>query len=320
MPGPIARFVLVRLIYAAVTLLTVSAVVFLALEVLPGDIATRVLGRNPNPEALAALRERFGLDDPAAVRYLRWLGGVATGDFGQSMISGREVTTILAEPLRNTLVLSGAALAIYVPVAFGIATAQALNRGRGVDHILSLATLIVAAIPDFLIATGLLLFVAMGLGIFPVRSPLPPGADLGTWLLAVALPAVTLAVVMAVYAIRILRESLIDALNSEHVRAAELRGLGPRRVLMRYALPTALVPAINVTALNMSYLIGGVVIVEKVFSYPGFGSLAVDAFQQRDLPLIEAAVLVAAAMFIAVNLMADLLALILNPRLRETRA
>jgi peptide/nickel transport system permease protein len=279
-----------------------------------------VLGRNPNPEALAALRERFGLDQPALLRYLQWLGGVVTGDFGRSMISGRAVTTILAGPLGNTLALSVFALAIYVPVAFGVATVQALNRGRSIDHALSVATLVVAAIPDFLMATGLLLFLAMGLGLFPIRSMVPPGADLWTWLQAVALPALTLALVMAVYAIRILRESLIDALNSEHVRAAELRGLGPRRVLMRYALPTALVPSINVTALNMSYLIGGVVIVEKVFNYPGFGSLSVDAFQQRDVPVIEATVLAAAAIFIAVNLLADLLALMLNPRLRDARA
>lgn len=308
-----------RLFFAAATLLIVSALVFVMLEVLPGDVASRVLGRNPNPEALAALRERFGLDDPLIVRYATWLFGVMQGDFGLSMISGRPVSEILAEPLRNTLILSAFALALYIPLAFGIATVQALGRGTPVDHGLSLLTLLFAAVPDFLLATGFLLGLSMGLGLFPVRALVTAGTDLQGWIAATFLPALTLAIVMAAYAIRILRESLIGALSAEHVKAAELRGLGTRRVLLRYALPTALVPSINVTALNISYLIGGVVIVEKVFSFPGFGSLTVDAFQQRDVPVIEATVLVAAAIFIAVNLVADLLALLLNPRLRDAR-
>ena len=306
-----------RVVLALVTLLLVSLVVFCALEVIPGDVATRILGRHATPESLAAVREQLGLHRPAVVRYFSWLQGVAVGDFGHSLISGRPVSEALATPLRNTLILSACALLLYFPIAFGIAVVQALNRERPVDFALSTGTLLMASIPDFLLGTILLLLFAVFLPVLPVLSQVTDESSLTDWLRAVAMPAATLAVVMAVYAIRMLRDNLIDALNAEHVHMAALRGLGRRAVVIKYALPTALIPTVNVTALNISYLVGGVVIVEKVFTYPGFGSVTIDAFQLRDLPMIEATVLIAAAIYIVANLIADILAILLNPKLRD---
>ena len=311
------RLAATRFLTSLATLLAVSFIVFAALEILPGDVATRILGRNATPESLAAVREQLGLDQPALVRYGEWLAGVVQGDLGASLVSGRPVADALAAPLANTVILSLFALLLYVPIATAPAILQALRRDRSVDHWLSVATLVVASIPDFLLGTLLLLLFSVALSAFPVLSTVREGMGLLDWLQILALPGLTLALVMAAYAIRMLRNSLIEALDAEHVTMAALRGLSWRRVFYSYTLPTALVPTINVTALNISYLIGGVVVVEEVFSYPGFGRLAIDAFQLRDLPMIEATILIAAGIFIAANLIADLAAIALNPRLRS---
>jgi peptide/nickel transport system permease protein len=177
-------------------------------------------------------------------------------------------------------------------------------------------TLVLLSTPDFLLGTLLLIAFVIRVPIFPAMSLVDQSSGVAEYLRAIALPAITLAVVMAVYAVRMLRDNLIEVLDSEYVRMAELKGLPRRQVLLRHALPNALVPTLNITALNLAYLIGGVVIVEKVFSYPGFGSLLVDALQLRDLPLIEATVLIAAAVYVGANLLADIGAILLNPRLR----
>lgn len=312
----IYRLALIRVVSAVGTLLLVSLIVFASLEVLPGDVATRILGRDATPESLAALRDELGLDRSGFVRYLDWLQGLATGDLGKSLVSKRPVAQAVAVPLRNTLILSLFAFLLYIPIALITAIAQAVNRDRLSDHGLSLFTLMVASIPDFLLGTLLLLGLAVAIPAFPVLSDIRESMGMLGWLSILALPGLTLALVMAAYAVRMLRDNLIEAIDSEHVRMARLRGLSRRKVLYGYVLPTALVPTLNVTALNISYLIGGVVIVEKVFSYPGFGRLTIDAFQLRDLPMIEATVLIAAAIFIAANLLADIGAIFLNPRLR----
>jgi peptide/nickel transport system permease protein len=193
---------------------------------------------------------------------------------------------------------------------------QALRRDGPLDHGLSVVTLVLLSTPDFLLGTLLLIAFVITIPIFPAMSLVDQSSGFAQYLRAVALPSVTLAIVMAVYAVRMLRDNLIEVLDSEYVRMAELKGLPRRQVLLRHALPNALVPTLNITALNLAYLIGGVVIVEKVFSYPGFGSLLVDALQLRDLPLIEATVLIAAAVYVGANLLADIGAILLNPRLR----
>jgi peptide/nickel transport system permease protein len=312
----VLRLVVGRTVTSALTLLLVSIIIFAVLEVLPGDVASRILGRDATPESLAALRAQLHLNDPALERYLDWLGGIVCGDFGQALTSSRPVAEILAPRIFNTIVLSAVAFVLYLPLALIPAVIQALRRDGPLDHGLSVVTLVLLSTPDFLLGTLLLIAFVITIPIFPAMSLVDQSSGFAQYLRAVTLPAVTLAIVMAVYAVRMLRDNLIEVLDSEYVRMAELKGLPRRQVLLRHALPNGLVPTLNITALNLAYLIGGVVIVEKVFSYPGFGSLLVDALQLRDLPLIEATVLIAAAVYVGANLLADIGAILLNPRLR----
>lgn len=308
--------ILRRIALSIVTLLIVSLIVFTILEILPGDVASRILGRDATPEALTTLRTELGLDRPAALRYLSWLGGLLTGDLGKSLVSSRSVTDILSPRIFNTVLLSLYAFLLYVPLTVIPATIQALRRDRPADHALSIVTLVLLSMPDFLLATILLLIFVVALPLLPAISLVDDSSSAFEYLTAMTLPAVTLAIVMAVYAVRMLRDNLIEVLDSDYIRTAELKGLSARRVLLRHALPNALVPTLNVTALNLAYLIGGVVVVEKVFSYPGFGSLLVDSLQLRDLPVIEATVMISALVYVAANLVADIAAILLNPRLR----
>lgn len=313
----IARLIIGRIASSFLTLLLVSLLIFLMLEVLPGDVATRVLGRDATAESVAVLRERLNLDDPAYLRYLTWLGNFMTGEFGHSLISGRPVVDILGPRIFNTLLLAAYAFILYIPLATLPALVQAVTRDRPLDHALSLVTLVLLSMPDFLLATVLLITFVLAIPVLPAISLVDHSSSALEYFRAMTLPAVTLAIVMAVYAVRMLRDNLIEVLDSEYVRMAELKGVPARRVVWRHALPNALVPTLNVTALNLAYLIGGVVVVERVFSYPGFGSLLLDVLQLRDLPVIEATVMLAAAVYILGNLLADIGALLLNPRLRS---
>ena len=313
---PILRLVAGRILLSVLTLLIVSLIVFAVLEVLPGDVASRILGRDATPEALELLRIKLGLNDPAPVRYLHWLGGLLSGDFGQSLVSSRPVTDILAPRIYNTVLLSLYAFLLYLPLTVIPALIQAIRRDRPVDHGLSIVTLVLLSMPDFLLATILLFTFVVLVPILPAISLVDHSSSALDYLRAMTLPALTLAIVMAVYAVRMLRDNLIEVLDSDYVRMAELKGLSAKRVLLRHALPNALVPTLNVTALNLAYLVGGVVVVEKVFSYPGFGSLLVDSLQLRDLPVSETTVMIAALVYVGAKLIADIAAVLLNPRLR----
>ncbi len=313
---PILKLVAGRILMSLLTLLIVSLIVFAVLEVLPGDVATRILGRDATPEALDVLRANLGLNDPAPFRYARWLGGLVSGDFGQSLVSSRPVTEILGPRIYNTVLLSAYAFMLYLPLTLLPALIQAIRRDRPMDHALSVVTLVLLSMPDFLLATILLFTFVVLVPVLPAISLVDHSSSAKDYFRAMTLPALTLAIVMAVYAVRMLRDNLIEVLDSDYVRMAELKGLGATRVLLRHALPNALVPTLNVTALNLAYLVGGVVVVEKVFSYPGFGSLLVDSLQLRDLPVIETTVMIAALFYVGANLAADIAAMLLNPRLR----
>lgn len=302
---------------AVLTLLLVSLIVFVAVEIIPGDAATRVAGRDATTETLQVLRQRMHLDLPPVQRYLTWLGGIVTGHFGNVLTSGRPVAEILAPRVRNTLIMSALAFALYFPLVLIPAIYQAVRRDRAVDHALSTLTLVLLSIPDFVLATFLLLLFAVAVPLFPAMSTIDENTSFLNVLHASILPAATLAIVMAVYAVRMLREGLIDVLEADFVRMARLKGLSQRRVLLRHALPNAVIPTLNVTALNLAYLIGGVVVVERVYSFPGFGSLIVDSLKLLDVPLIQATVLLAAAVYIGANLAVDIAAILLNPRLRR---
>jgi peptide/nickel transport system permease protein len=312
------RLVVARVFTAALTLLLVSAIIFAMIEVLPGDVASRILGRSATPESLAQVRAQLNLNAPAIERYFAWLADIVQGDFGLALTSKRPIVQILEPRIVNTLILSGIAFMLYLPLALIPAMLQAVNRDRPIDHGFSTITLVLLSTPDFLLATLLLIAFVVLIPVLPATSLVEPTTSFVGWVRALILPSVTLAIVMAVYAVRMLRDNLIEVLDAEYIRMAELKGLSKRTVLLRHALPNALVPTLNVTALNLGYLIGGVVIVEKVFSYPGFGSLLVDSLQLRDVPLIEATVLIAAAVYVGANLLADVGAILLNPRLRKS--
>lgn len=313
----VLRLAIGRALLSILTLFLVSFIVFGMLEILPGDVATRILGRDATPESLAVLRERLQLDQPALVRYGEWLGHLVTGDLGESLVSGRRVADILGQRVFNTVLLSIYAFILYIPLTVVPAIIQAVNRDRAVDHGFSALTLMLLSMPDFLLATVLMILFVIMIPVLPAMSLVDRSSGVVEYLEAMTLPAATLAIVMAVYAVRMLRDNLIEVLDSDYVRMAELKGMPARRVLLRHALPNALVPTLNVTALNLAYLVGGVVVVEKVFGFPGFGSLLVDALQLRDLPVIEATVVLAASVYIVANLLADIGAILLNPRLRN---
>jgi len=311
------RLVTERILLSLLTLLLVSLIIFLMLEILPGDVASRILGRDATPETLAALRLRLHLDEPAFVRYGEWLGHLVTGRLGNSLVSDRPIADVLGQRILNTVLLSVYAFVLYLPLTVVPALVQAVRRDGWLDHALSVVTLVLLSMPDFLLGTILLVIFVIVMPLLPAMSLVDETSSAGEYLRAMTLPALTLAIVMAVYAARMLRDNLIEVLDSDYVRMAELKGLSAGRVLLRHALPNAVVPTLNVTALNLAYLVGGVVVVEKVFSYPGFGGLLVDALQLRDLPVIEVTIMIAASVYIVANLIADVAAILLNPRLRN---
>ncbi len=311
------RLILQRLAGAILTLLIVSAVIFVAIEVLPGDVASRALGRFATEESKRIFREQLHLDRSVIERYGLWLWGVVHGDFGESIVSQRTVTEILAPILRNTFLLAAYALLIYFPLSTLLSSVAAVYNNRLPDHIISVFVLLILSIPEFVLASVLLIVFSVITPIFPAMSVIETATTIKDLLLVLTLPAVTLALAMSVYAARMLRDSLIEVLDSEYVRMAMLKGLPRYHIIIFHALPNALIPALNVTGLNLAYLIGGVVVVERVFTYSGIGSLLVESIFLRDVPIIEAVVLVVSAVYILANLFTDVMAIVLNPRLRR---
>ena len=309
--------ILKRIFSALITLLIVSALIYGFLEMLPGDVATRMLGRTATPETLANLREQLGLNEPALKRYFLWLYNIFQGDFGTALTSKRPITEILAPKIFNTLILSGCAFILYLPLSFITALLQAYYKNRNIDISLSIITLIILSLPDFIIGTIMIIIFVVVFPIFPAISLVGEYSDFSEWFMALVMPSITLALVMSVYAVRMLRDNLIEVLDSEYIFMAKLKGLSKSTVLIKHALPNAIIPTLNVTALNLGFLIGGVVIVEKIFTFPGFGNLLIDSIKFRDLPLVEATILIAAAFYIFANLLTDILSIIFNPKLRK---
>src|SRR5438270_8519046 len=258
----VVRLIVERVLLSLLTLLLVSLIIFFMLEILPGDVATRILGRDATAESLAALRSRLHLDLPALLRYGIWLGNLVSGSFGDSLVSGRPIVDVLGPRIFNTVLLSLYAFVLYLPLTVIPALVQAVRRDRVLDHGLSIVTLVLLSMPDFLLGTVLLIGFVIVVPVLPAMSLVDQSSDFAEYIRAMTLPAVTLATVMAVYAVRMLRDNLIEVLDSDYVRMAELKGLSAGRVLLRHALPNALVPQLHVTALNLAYLVGAVVGVE----------------------------------------------------------
>lgn len=312
----ILKLVLSRIATGLLTLLAVSFIIFVATEILPGDVAARALGRFATAEAKQIFRQQLHLDRPVPERYVIWLSGVVQGHLGKSIVNQIDVGDVVGPKLVHTLILATYALALYVPLSLALATCAAVFRDRPVDAAISLVTLVGLSVPEFALATILLIAFAVTFPIFPVLSVIATAKSVPDLIRTLTLPAVTLAIAMSVYAIRMLRDNLIEVLDSEYVRMATLKGVPRYRVVLWHALPNALGPALNVTALNLAYLIGGVVVVERVFSYDGIGSLLVESVFLRDAPLIEVTALMVSAVYILANLLADVMAIVLNPRLR----
>lgn len=297
------------------TLVVISLVIFMAVEMLPGDIATEILGQMATPDAVASIRQELGLDQPVLYRFFDWLTGLLTGDFGQSLATGKPVLGLIDDRLINTLYLAGTAAVISVPLALGLGILAALYRNTGIDKAVSIFTLSAISMPEFFIAYVLILFIAVQLGWVPSLSKVDADQSFFERLQLTILPAIALTFVTCAHMMRMTRAAIINLLSSPYIEMARLKGLGPWRVIVHHTLPNAWAPIVNVIVMNLAYLITGVVVVEVVFVYPGLGQLMVDSVAKRDLPVVQAASMIFATTYILLNLIADVVSIVSNPRL-----
>ena len=320
---PVLRTVLQRLGLGLVTLFVVSIVIFAAIELLPGDFARSILGQAATPETVAAFQKEIGLDEPPVQRYFYWIGGVMHGDFGSSFAAQgdyrRQVIDIIGPRLKNTLFLASMTALIAVPLALALGLLAALYRNSWFDRIINATTLTMISFPDFFIAYILMLVLAVKLGWLPSLAKVNPDMSLGDRLYRAALPVLTLTLVILAHMMRMTRASIIGLLASPYIEMAELKGVPRSKIIVKHALPNAWAPIVNVIALNLAYLVVGVVVVEVVFVYPGVGQAMVDAVRSRDIPVVQACALIFAATYILLNLTADIIAIVSNPRLLHPR-
>jgi len=309
--------VLKRVLVAGFTLLLVSVVVFTITSLLPGDAVQEMLGQNATEETVAAMREQLGLDQPPHVRYFRWLGGLLKGDPGKSLINNLPVREIIAERLPKSLLLAGLTAAVAVPLALLIGMLSAMHRDSWLDRGLNLVTLGMVAVPEFLVATVAVIIFSVQLRLLPSITLIPSDATALQLVRAFAMPVMTLAFVIVAQMARMTRAAIIDQLEAPYVEMAILKGASPSRVALTHALPNAVGPIVNAMALSLSYLLGGAIIVETIFNYPGLASLMVNAVTSRDMPLLQACAMIFSAAYLLLVLIADLTAIFANPRLRH---
>ncbi|AKM44633.1 ABC transporter permease [Burkholderia contaminans FFH2055] len=305
-----------RIAVTALTLLIVSAIIFTITNLLPGDAAQAALGQSATPETVAALRQQFGLDMPAHVRYLHWLTGLLHGDFGRSFSGDMPVSELIGTRLPKSLALAAITTAVSVPIALLLGILAAVKRESAVDRVISLGTLSLVATPEFLIATVAVLVFAVKLRWLSALSYGGPIESLHDFLRAYAMPVLTLCAVVIAQMARMTRAAVIEQLSASYVEMAVLKGASPARVVLRHALPNAIGPIANAIALSLSYLLGGVIVVETIFNYPGLASLMVDAVSNRDFPLVQACTLIFCVAYLTLVLFADLCSIVSNPRLR----
>ncbi len=315
----IVTMVAQRLGLGLLTLFVVSLIIFLGVELLPGDLAEAILGQAATPETVAAFRRELKLDLPAHTRYLEWLGGMLQGDMGRSLANQREISELIGGRLVNTLFLAGLAAVISVPLAVTLGALAALYRNTFYDRCVNVVTLSSISFPEFFVAYILVFFLAVQLGLFPSISNISESLGFGERVFRTALPAFTLTLVVVAHMMRMTRAAIINLLASPYIEMANLKGLTRTRIIVKHALPNALAPIINVIVINLAYLIVGVVVVEVVFVYPGLGQLLVDSVRTRDIPVVQASCLIFAATYILLNLTADVLSIMTNPRLMHPR-
>lgn len=313
------RLIIRRLALGLLTLVLVSGIVFVAVEALPGDACTAYLGRMAQGKRLENCRRDFGLERPALTRYVEWTAAAVQGDLGISLKRNKPISDIIGPRLRNTLVLGLAATMIGVPIAVLLGIIAGLWRDRPIDLWVSTTAILAMTIPEFVSATMLILVFSIWLGWLPGIVTTPPNAPLFEFLSDIILPIVALALVMTAHILRMVRTSVIDVMASDYIQMARLKGVPYWRMVFRHVLPNALLPTINLVALTIAWLLGGVVVIEVVFNYPGLGRLTINAIADRDLAMVQAIALILATIYVGLNLFADLLTLVANPRLRTMR-
>lgn len=313
----ILRLLVSRVALAAVSLLVVSAVVFAITAVLPGDAAEAQLGQEATAESLAALRQQMGLDVSAPVRYWRWLSGLLTGQPGISIVSGAPVADMIASRLPNSLLLASITAAISVPVALALGIASAMWRGSWFDRMASSGAVAVVSVPEFLVATLAVLIFAVQLRWLPALSSVSSIESAGQMLRVFAMPVLTLCCVTVAQMMRMTRAAVVDQLKAPYIEMVQLKGASPTRMVLAHALPNAIGPIANAVALSLSYLLGGVIIVETIFNYPGIASLMVDGVSQRDMPLVQTCAMLFCAVYLLLVTLADMCSIVANPRLRH---
>jgi peptide/nickel transport system permease protein len=310
-----ARYVVRRLVQSAVVLLGVTLVVFLLLQLVPGDPVRVALGTRFDQETYDALRERAGLDRPLPIQYLDYVGSAITGDLGVSFRSGEPVTQIVVERLPATAALAFFALVFALLVAFPLGMISAVRNGSPIDHATRVFSQFGVSVPDFWMGImGIIVFAGV-LGWLPPSGYTSFGEDPWDWFLHLLMPSVTVGLVTAAILTRFIRSSVLEAMSQDYVRTAEGKGLMPRRVVTRHVLRNALIPVVTVAAVQLASLLGGVIVIEVLFAWPGIGRLTYDAVQARDYPVLQGAVLLVAALFLLVNLLVDVLYAKLDPRI-----
>ncbi|HEU0201240.1 MAG TPA: ABC transporter permease [Burkholderiaceae bacterium] len=313
----IAKLIAARLGVAALSLLAVSAIVFIITGLLPGDAAQEQLGQAATPETVEALRKSLGLDQPAYIRYFTWLGGLVTGEPGQSLVNNVPVADLIGSRLPNSLWLAAATALIAVPIALTLGISAAMWRGSLYDRAVSVSAVSIVSVPEFLVATVAVMIFAVNLRWLPALSTAPNLDSLGQLLRSFAMPVLSLCCVIVAQMVRMTRAAVVDQLNSSYVEMAKLKGARPVRVVWTHALPNAIGPIANAVALSLSYLLGGVIIIETIFNYPGIAKLMVDAVSTRDMPLVQACAMIFCAAYLFLVMVADVCAIVSNPKLRH---
>ncbi len=313
------RMVLNRILIGIVTLWVVSVLVFAGTSILPGDVAEIVLGQSATPESLAAYRAERGLDQPLVFQYFSWLGGMVTGDLGISKAGGASISSLIDGRLGNTMTLAAIVAVISIPLSVAIGLLAAMYPGTYMDRVVTFGTMSLISVPEFFIATFMVLILSVNLHWLPAIAHVSPEDDFWKMLSGIAMPLIVLIIVVSAQMIRMTRAGILNVLNSPYIEMAILKGVPRKRIILRHALFNAIGPIVNVIALNLAYLVSGVVIVETIFAYPGLAKLMIDGVQTRDLPLVQACGMIFCGTYVVLIIMADVASILSNPRLRSPK-
>ena len=316
---PILKLIAQRVALGLMLLFAASILIFGGTMMLPGDVAQQILGQSATPESLANLRAELGLNDPPVARYFQWLGGFLQGDLGTALTNGRDIAESLGSRLGNTLFLAFWAAVISVPLAIFLGLLAVRYKDRIPDRLISAVNLTTISIPEFMIGYVLIYWISIRLGWFSSVAIINDSMSLGQKLNAIAIPVMVLTLVVLAHMMRMTRAAILNVMQSAYIETAELKGMGMLKIIAKHAFPNAIAPIVNVVMINLAYLVVGVVVVEVVFAYPGMGQYLVDHVAKRDVPVVQACGLIFAAVYIGLNLIADIVSILANPRLRHPK-